>query len=134
MMHNDSNAILNDLLGRWHAWQLGVPINAVDRMDDPMFRNAKSRATWDSADEILDQEVHKKTMKAIDFQVSGDNRGQGGMAEPHRTAIYILARNCHTGHKVWASKRLPEDPEELGIIIQEARNIITRRLMEAGVM
>lgn len=133
-MHNDSNAILDDLLARWHHWMSGAPINGVDRLDDPAFRDAQSRTGWDSSGDVIDRELESKTMKAIDFQVGGDARAQGGMGDPHRTAIYILARNCCTGQKVWYSERLPKDPIELGIVIQEARNILTRRLMAAGIL
>lgn len=133
-MMNDSDQILDDLLARWHHWMSGTPINGVDRLDDPAFRDAQRRDGWDSSDDLLDRESEQKLMKIIDFQVGGDERAQGGMDNPHRTAIYILARNCCTGKKVWYSERLPADPEELGILIQEARNILVKRLIKAGVM
>lgn len=134
MLMNDSDQILDDLLARWHHWMTGTPINGVDRLDDPAFRDARSRSGWDSSDDVMDREVEKKLMKAIDFHVGGDSRGQGGMSDPHRTAIYFLARNCCTGVKVWESVRLPKDPLELGVVIQEARNILTKRLIKAGVL
>lgn len=134
MMHNDSAAILDDLLSRWHHWMKEKPVNGVDRLDDPAFRDAQSRSGWDSADDVLDREVEAVKMQAIDFHVSGDARGQGGMAEPYRAAIYCIARNCYTGRKVWISPRLPADAEERGVVLLEARNILTRRLLAAGVM
>lgn len=133
-MRNDSDEILDDLLSRWHNWMREKPLNGVDRLDDPAFRDTCTRSGWDSADDIVDAQLNAVTMRAIDFQVSGDSRGQGGMEDPYRTAIYFLARNCYTGKKVWLSRRLPADPIELGVIIQEARNILTRRLINAGVM
>lgn len=134
MMHNDSDVILNDLLAQWHHWMTGAPINGVDRMDDPTFRDARSRSGWDSSGDVVDRELNQRTMKAIDFHVGGDSRAQGGMAEPHRSAIYCLARNCCTGQRVWGSPRLPQDADELAVVIQEARNILTRRLLQAGVL
>jgi hypothetical protein len=133
-MHNDSDAILDDLLSRWHHWQKEKPLNGVDRLDDPAFRDTSTRSGWDSADDIVDGHLNAVTMCAIDFHVSGDGRGQGGMEEPYRAAIYVLARNCYTGAKVWLSPRLPKDPIERGVVIMEARNILTRRLIAAGVM
>lgn len=133
-MHNDSAAILDDLLSRWHHWMKGAPINGVDRLDDPTFRDASSRTGWDSSSDVIDRELEAKTMKAIDFQVGGDSRGQGGMQDPHRAAIYMLARNCYTGRSVWLSPRLPTDPEERAVVVQEARNILLRRLLSAGVL
>lgn len=133
-MHNDSAAILDDLLSRWHHWMKGKPANGVDRLDDPAFRNARSRSGWDSSDDVLDAELHSFTMQAIDFHVSGDGRGQGAMPEPYRAAIYVTARNCYTGAKVWLNPRLPKDPEERAVVLLEARNMLTVRLMNAGVM
>lgn len=133
-MHNDSAAILDDLLSRWHHWMKEKPVNGVDRLDDPAFRNAVSRSGWDSADDVLDREVEAVKMQAIDFLVSGDARGQGGMPEPHRAAVYCIARNCYTGRKVWLSPRLPVDPEERGVVLMEARNMLTMRMLSAGVM
>ena len=123
-MHNDSKAILDDILGRWHAWAKGysaVPVCSAD----PMFRDAKSRGGWDSADDVLDAAINSKIMKAVDFQVSE-------MQEPHRTAIYVTARNLHTGNSVWSSPRLPTDPLARGVIVVEAKAMLTRRLMAAG--
>jgi hypothetical protein len=133
-MHNDSAAILDDLLSRWHHWMKGKPLNGVDRLDDPMFRDTANRSGWDSSSDIIDADLLSHTMRAIDFQVSGDGRGQGGMQEPYRAAIYCIARNCYTGRKVWMSPRLPQDPEERGVLLLEARNMLTIRLISAGVM
>lgn len=133
-MHNDSDAILDDLLSRWHHWMKGKPVNGVDRMDDPAFRDVECRSGWDSTGDILDRQREAWQMAAVDFQVSGDSRGQGGLPEPYRAAIYILARNCYTGNKVWISPRLPRDPLERGVVISEARNMLTLRLLKAGVM
>lgn len=125
-MHNDSNAILDDLLARWHHHCKNyspVPVAGCD----PMFRNAVSPKGWDSTADIADDTVNSAQMKAVDFHV-------GEMKEPYRAAIYITARNCYTGHNVWLSPRLPADREEREIVILEARNIITRKLMAAGAM
>ena len=134
MVVNDSSAILDDLLSRWHHWMKEKPLNGVDRLDDPAFRDTSTRSGWDSSDDIIDANLLAHTMRAIDFQVSGDGRGQGGMEEPYRAAIYCIARNCYTGRKVWLHPRLPQDPEERGVVLMEARNILTRRLISAGVM
>jgi hypothetical protein len=92
-----------------------------------MFRNAKSSKGWDSTSEVIEDEIRDKTMRAIDFEVSE-------MKDPHRSAIYIHARNCYTGRKVWLSPRLPNDPMECALIVMEARNELTRRLLSAGIM
>ena len=126
MMRNDSKAILDDILSRWHSWARGYrPVTT--RGADPMFREARSSKQWDSMDDVIDEEITAKIMKAVDFQVSE-------MQDPHRSAIYVLARNCYTGRSVWISPRLPANVEERAVIVLEARNLLTRRLMSAGVI
>jgi hypothetical protein len=125
-MKNDSKAILDDILSRWHAWAKGysaVPVCGAD----PMFRNAKSRGGWDSADDVLDAAINSKVMKAVDFEV-------GEMREPHRSAIYVTARNLHTGNSVWNSPRLPVDPMARAEIVVAARLMLMKRLTFCGVM
>ncbi len=132
-MRNDVNVILDDILSRWHfhcKHYSPVPIAGAD----PMFRGAKSSRHWDSFADIADDAVNTTQMRAMDFIVTGDHRGQGGMAEPHRSAVYVLARNCYTGNNVWLSPRLPANREERELIVLEARNMLSRKLMAAGVM
>ena len=126
MMSNDSHAILDDILSRWHAWARGYrPV--IQSAADPMFREARSSKQWDSMDDVIDEEITSKIMKAVDFQVSE-------MKDPHRAAIHALAKNCYAGHSVWISPRLPSDQAERAIIVLEARNQLMRRLMAAGVL
>lgn len=119
-------ATLSDLLSRWHAWGRNYKANQQTPRD-PIFRDAKSGRGWDSTDEIIEDELMGSTMEAIDFQVSE-------MKDPHRSAIYVLARNLSTGRSVWLSPRLPQDALERATIVAEARNILTARLMSCGVM
>ncbi|MBT2333606.1 hypothetical protein J7E49_06775 [Variovorax paradoxus] len=131
MMHNDSTAILDDLLSRWHSWAKNyIPIPQCGA--DPMFRNVKVAKTWDTTSDAFDDELNNRIMEAIDFQVSEmpDQPPDRG----YRSAIYSLARNLATGRSVWLSPRLPKDPVERGILVVEARNMLTRRLLVAGVM
>ena len=133
-MTNDTDAILDDILSRWHNWMRAKPYNGSDRLTDATPGEPENRCGWDSADDILDREIEANIMSAVDFQVSGDGRGQGGIPEPYRAAIYCIARNCYTGRKVWMSPRLPREPIERGVVLLEARNLITRRLIDSGVM
>ena len=125
-MHDDSKAIFEDLLSRWHhpcKNSSTVPICGAD----PMFRNAVSPKGWDSTADIADDAVVSAQMKAMDFHV-------GEMQDPYRAAIHILARNCYTGRSVWVSPRLPQDPERRAEIVSDARAMLQGRLMRAGVM
>src|ERR1700758_567633 len=111
MMHNDSNAILSDLLARWHNWGRNYKANQQTPRD-PIFRDAKSGRGWDSTDEIIEDELMGSAMEAIDFQVSE-------MKDPHRSAIYVLAKNLATERSVWFHPRLPTDPLERATIVAE---------------
>jgi len=126
MVKNDSALILDDLLARYHAWARSYKANQ-QAPRDPVFRQAQSGRSFDTVAEVIEDELMGSTMEAIDFHISE-------MKDPHRTAIYFLARNLYTGRSVWLSNRLPEDPVERGTVVAEARNQITRRLMSAGIM
>lgn len=125
-MFNDSKAILDDILSRWHHHCKTYRV-VGEPGADPMFRNAVTSKGWNNTSDIADDAVNAAQMKAVDFHVSE-------MQEPHKAAIYVTARNCYTGRSVWLSPRLPTNPEERAIVIMEARNMLTRRLMTAGVM
>ncbi len=125
-MRNDVNLILDDILSRWHfhcKHYSPVPVSGAD----PMFRGFSSPRHWETFADIADDAVNSAQMKAVDFHV-------GEMKDPHRAAIHVLARNCYTGHAVWISPRLPADKETRLVIVLEARNMLSRKLMAAGVM
>ena len=82
MLMNETDAILDDILARWHHWQKGKPVNGVDRLDDPTFRDAACRSGWDSAGDVIDRDLESHVMRAVDFHVSGDAKGQGGLPDP----------------------------------------------------
>jgi hypothetical protein len=126
--------LLHSLLADWHRWMAATPINSVDRLDDPTFRDVKSGRCWDSSDDIIAADLKSDTMKTIEFCVTGDRKGQGGLMEPYRAAIYNLARNQAMGITCWRSPRLPADPIERGIVVLEAKNMLMRKLLTAGVI
>lgn len=125
-MKNEADQILDDLLSRWHGWARGYkPVPQCSA--DPMFRNARSAKGYDTTADLVADEVESGQLEAVDFHVSE-------MQDPHRSAIYCYARNQYTGVSVWGSPRLPQDPIERGIVVMEAKNQLTRRLINAGVM
>jgi hypothetical protein len=125
MMRDDSAQILDDLLSRWHGYCQGYRLSAQSA--DPMFRQALRAKGEQTLEAISEDQWHKNTMKAIDFHV-------GEMADPYRAAIYILARNLHSGRQVWLSPRLPSDPLARGEVVAKARTMLMERLFRAGVM
>lgn len=128
---SETAGALNDLLVRWHRWQAGFsPVPTCSA--DPMFRNVKSGKTWDSTHQVIRDELDGSTMEAIDFHVG--ELPDVPMKQPYRSAIYMIAKNLHARANVWESARVPKDPLERGVIYMEARNMLIRRLMAAGVM
>lgn len=124
-MRDETDAILDDLLSRWHAYCKGFQLSA--QAASPMFRQAK-RAKGEQTLEAISEDAHwDGVFRSMDFHVSE-------MADPYRTAIYMNARNCYTGRTVWFSPRLPQDPVARAIILGEARRELIRRLVAAGVM
>lgn len=126
VMMNDSAAILDDLLSRWHSHCRAYKANQQTPRD-PIFRDAKSGRGWDTTADVIEDEIHGSMCAAIDFEV-------GEMPDPHRSAIYEVARNCYTGKKVWMNPRLPSDPVKRAQIVHDARNMITQRLQRAGIL
>lgn len=123
--------IVDGLLKDWHQWQTGyspVPVCG----SDPMFRNAKSGKGWDSTSEVIQDELYGSTMETIDFVVS--QMLDIPQTQPYRSAIYAIARNLRVGCNVWMSPRLPKSAEARAVVIMEARNMLARRLMDAGVL
>mgnify|MGYP001568630850 CR=1 FL=1 len=133
MMRNESDSILDDLLSRWHSWCRGNKYQN-EAAADPAFKGHRSSRQWDTLDEVIESDLTTATMECMDFVICGDKRGQGGMDEPYRSAIHVNARNCCTGREVWLSPRLPKDREERRLLVLEARNILLRRLISAGVV
>lgn len=133
LMKTSPNAILDDLLSRWHhhceryKFTRGVKAG-------PMFRAALRAKGGQTLDAITEDQAESAEMKSMDYIILGDRLGQGGMQDPHLSAILICARNCYTGKNVWLSPRLPTEPMERAAVLEQARSMLMRRLMHAGVM
>lgn len=125
------HATLDDLLARYHHWCKGYSPVQVSGAD-PAFRKAKSSRGYQTIDEIVEDEIEGDIMAAMDFQIG--ELPDEPPARAYRSAVLASARNCYTGRNVWLSPRLPSDPLERGIIVAEARNLLTRRLIACGVI
>lgn len=130
-MRNENDYLLSDLLISWHRWSAGYGY-AGQPSTSAMFSSVPSPKQWEDTREIADRDQRRATMEAIDFAVNGGERREGALPEPHRTAIEFHARNLNSGVQVWSSPRLPSDPEELGVLTLEARNMLAKRLFAAG--
>ncbi len=119
-------AELDDLLIRWHQWHpptvgRGWNTKALVAGEYPTSRQ------YDDANGALDAGLEKIRVQAVDFAVTQ-------MTDPHRTAIYCLARALTVGARVFTSPRLPSSPAEREIVVTEARGMLIRRLKSAGVL
>lgn len=129
-MHDDTQAIqaatLDDLLARWHTWQA----------DYTPVRGHKGRALvcgdynagrhYDAENGVEDDAIERRTMQAVDYHVAS-------LPDQERIAICMEARNLAAGVAVFRSPRLPAGAELLAIV-KTARSMLTRKLLQAGVM
>jgi hypothetical protein len=124
-MIDESRCLLNDLLCAWHRWASGYQ-HVGGIASSPMFRGMTPNKTRED-DDAVDGAIHNATCEAINHQVME-------MDPVHRTILQLQARNLHSGVSVWSSPRLPADPEERAVVLMEARNRLTKRLIFCGVI
>ena len=126
-MHNDSAEILDDILSRWHSWQCGYRASRGFSPKSLVTGDYRTSRQYDDVNGALDIDIDAAIMRQVDFEI-------GEMADPHRTAIYCLARALALGLAVFTSPRLPDDRAELEHIVRNARGILTARLVASGVI
>jgi hypothetical protein len=125
MNMTDTHELLSSLLADWHRWARGYQ-HAAGINSSPMFRECRSNhRQWATLSDLADED--KSHIEVMDGIIMA-------MVDIHRTALQIQARNLCTGRTVWTSLRLPEDPIQRGRILAEARESLTRKLMDAGVL
>ena len=125
-MMNDSYEILNSILSDWFRWAKGYQY-ASGINTSPMFRECKGGRAWDTLDEIIDSDLENSRMEAVDHIIMS-------MCAVYRTALGVQARNLHTGRSVWSSARLPQDMAERQQILAEARQALTMKLRDGGIL
>lgn len=132
-MKNDINELLNDLLIEWHRWARGYQLGA-SHGSCAMFESYRSSRQWEEPDVLHEQDVGRSSVKAVEFAINGDDKGQGAMQPVYRTALQMQARNLSTGRSVWSSPRLPSDAESRAQVLGLARAELLTRLSAAGVV
>lgn len=122
---NDIDAIVDDLLSRWHSWRNGYTYGRGYRSTDATSRDAQSSYHYRDRDSgVVDAYIEGEIMKAVD-------RAVDCIAEPWHLVILIEARNLSSGFAVWSSVRLPPG-EELEIMRIEARSKLLNELQRQG--
>ena len=124
------DAILDDLLTRWHDWKQGYRF-AREYGGDAAFRDAKSEwSAYDRDNGVPEEDYERSQMKAVDRAVERiPNHPQAW-----HTAILFEARNLAAGAQVWSSFRLPQSSEELQVLRLEARTMLLKELRREGLM
>jgi hypothetical protein len=126
-MIDDSDAILDDLMCRWHQWGQSARICRGFAPKSLVVGDYRISRQHDDINGALDSDLDASRMKAVDFAV-------GCMLDPYKAAIYAQARALVSGAAVWTSPRLPADPAERAAIVVLARSMLTVRLRSAGVL
>ena len=117
---------LDCLLTAWHRWAKGYQY-VSDIHSSPMFSHSLTPRGWDTVQEIVEHEIDGGRMASINFYVFE-------LPSLWCTAIQIHARNLSTGKSVWTSARLPQDLQQRQVILRDARNELTRKLVEACIL
>ena len=126
-MIDDTDALLNDILSRWHQWcvsrppALGYPTSAAGCS---LYRSSRQH---DMENGAMDSDAEAERFGIVDFCIDS-------LDQPYRTAIQINARNLATGVAVWVSPRLPESKVERALIVAEARGRLMVSLRASGVL
>lgn len=124
-MKPEHNLMLDDMLSRWHSWQLSNPAARGYARCSAGFEQYRSSRQHSIDD--LEADVDNSRCKQVDFEVRE-------MQDPYRSAIYFEARNLSTGRRVWTSPRLPQDIAERSALIQQSRGMLCVRLVNSGVI
>ena len=126
-MSDDTDAILDDLLSRWHGWRMKyTPARGFNSRALVVGEYVISRQ-YDDFNGALDDAIEADIMRSLDFQISE-------MTVVHRAAISANARALHVGARFFSHPYLPADREERNAIVKQARAALIKRALAAGVM
>lgn len=126
-MRNEADEILDDILSRWHSWARGQGGTAGHARTSAGMESYRPSRQYDDFNGALDGDLEHMRCKQVDFDVRQ-------MPQPHQTAIYVDARNLCTGVAVWGNPRLPSDVKEREVVVSEARDMLTKKLLASGVL
>jgi hypothetical protein len=120
---------LDHLLAQWYAWRReyrwgrGHKSGAVTRdYQTPTHYDWHNGAADARAEDLVNRQVEE----CVELVPNTPERW--------RTAIEFEAMNLVTGAQVWHSSALPADKEAREVLVLQARNMLLRELMRAGVM
>lgn len=112
--HSVQDEALNDLLVRWHRWNVTTPPETGFYTVNTSCKLYRPSRQYDWENGASDAEVETSIMEGVENCIN-----QLGITD--RTAIMLNARNLATGASVWQSPRLPVDPLERMHLVLHAR-------------
>jgi hypothetical protein len=129
--HHEAEAVIaqhvDSLLSQWHAWSAAQSASIGYPTTNCTCRMARASRQYDDQNGGLDAHVDSVLMQAVDSVVDS-------IAQPHQTALHILARNLHTRAAVWSSPRLPSDQMQRAALVAQARAMFTKALDRRGML
>lgn len=127
MMNNDIQSVLSGLLCDWHNYCQHTAHKHGFAGKAAGFGQCRSSSQYDWQNGVEDEMVDRRIMQGFDAAIQR-------VAQPWFTALQFEARNLAVRHQVWASPRLPADPEERAVLILEARVRLLKELAKDGVL
>ena len=112
-----AGGVVNEILQEWHQWCSNTHVGSgYGNRSVSCSVGPGGGGSWEVAD-----------LEAVDAVIDA-------IPQPHRTAISFIARNLACRAQVWSSPRLPAKRDELQVLLLEARNLLTRGLIDKGVL
>lgn len=125
-MKSEIDAIVDDLLARWHRWGRSEPVAAGYAGVSAMFRDTPSAWSAYDRDNEAEDTAEAAIMQGVDAAIQR-------IENPWRLCIQFEARNLSSRAQVWSSKQLPSG-EALAVIKIEARSKLLRELHRDGLV
>lgn len=116
---------LDEILSEWHRWMRSYSPSLGYSPRAAGFAMYRASRQYDHDDGRDDES--EEMSQAVDAEVSK-------MADPHRSAIHMAARNLCTARNVWVSARVQACGRDADQVIAEARQMLWGRLVAVGMV
>ena len=121
-MKREETPDLIELLVLWYRVQQAGALAQLGYPNEcPSTKGWRASRQYDDGNSAAETDARGELAKAVGVIVDG-------MPEPHRTALYVLARNRATQVSVWTSPRLPEDEDARAAVVAEALSMFAEKV------
>lgn len=128
-MTNDIDAIVDDLLARWHTYRSGYSHAQGYAGRDSTCRDYMTPTHWDWRNGAEDDRAEAEQMKGFEQAVERVPNAP----QPWNHCLHVEARNLASQAAVWTSARLPVGAE-LEVLRMEARTMLITQLHRDGLI